>query len=83
MQVGDKVIITGGTAVNWGADNKPHYVMGLLDNEVTKAYREKEVCTVNAWRESTEHEAEIDILNPEGIRLSSFYAWELQVVTQQ
>lgn len=79
MQIGDKVIISGGSDINWIKGIKPYYISTTINNNVTKAYKSKEICTISDSKIGSDNCEIFDLLSSSGIKLYGFYAWELSL----
>lgn len=80
MQLGDKVIITGGLEEDWIINEKPYYLSSAIKNRVVQAYKDKEVCVVSEIEVKKDVKV-FNLMTNEGEKLSGFYEWELENVS--
>lgn len=76
MKIGDKVIITGGTPKDWMKYGKPYYTNSILDNNVSKVYRNIEIVTI-CETEIRDGEEVFDLITRYGDKLIGFNDWEI------
>lgn len=76
MKIGDKVIITGGTPKDWHRFGKPYYTNSILNNIVSKAYKNKEIVTI-CETEIRDGEEVFDLITSNGDKLIGFSGWEI------
>ncbi|RHB41839.1 hypothetical protein DW886_14880 [Enterocloster aldenensis] len=76
MKIGDKVIITGGTPKDWLKYGKPYYTNSILDNNVSKAYKNIEIVTI-CETEIRDGEEVFDLITRYGDKLIGFNDWEI------
>lgn len=76
MKIGDKVIITGGNPNDWHKYGKPYYTNSILDNNVSKAYKNKEIVTI-CETEIRDGEEVFDLITSKGDKLIGFNDWEI------
>jgi hypothetical protein len=79
MQLGDKVIITGGVEADWAINEKPYYMTAATQNKVVQVYENKEVCVISEVEVQKDVEV-FNLLTNKGEKLSGFYEWELYSV---
>lgn len=84
MNIGNKVLITGGTDVNWTKNSdQPWYIKSNVVNNITNAYKSKEICTIVDIEKKSEELEIITLENSDGEKLTGFYNWELSLATNE